>query len=120
MDFDLTANVGNLHRVSPEEPVHAFIHAVAAAIERNAPQTELDAWLACALNTPVEFLIAPNAQAMAWRAVNMREKLVHHLRLSSGAPVSVSMWCGTKLPGICILTHVINQTPLLHALFVVQ
>ena len=74
MDFDITANFGNLHRVSPEEPVHAFIHAVAAAIERNAPQTELDAWLACALNTPMEFLIVPNEQAMAWRAVNMREK----------------------------------------------
>ena len=74
MDFDITANFGNLHRVSPEEPVHAFTHAVAAAIERNAPQTELDAWLACALNTPMEFLIVPNEQAMAWRAVNIREK----------------------------------------------
>ena len=74
MDFDITANFGNLHRVSPEEPVHAFIHAVAAAIERNAPQTELHAWLACTINAPMEFLIVPNEQAMAWRAVHIREK----------------------------------------------
>ncbi len=64
---------GGLPRLSPEEPIHALILAIADAIKRDDP--DLVAWRSCLLNTPMEFVLCKTENDRMWDRINSREKI---------------------------------------------
>lgn len=64
---------GNLIRVSPCEPVHAFIHKFACRIRENAPASELNEWLRICLSQPATFQNFTDDDAKYAEANSLRE-----------------------------------------------
>ena len=63
-------------RLSPAEPVHALLFALAEAIQRKAPEHVLRAFKSCVLTASFVFEICGVGEARYWRAQNIREEMV--------------------------------------------
>ena len=61
-------------RISPEEPVHAFLFSLEEAVIK-APEDQalLGRWLKLCLTTPMTFEMVPAGEERYWRAQNIRE-----------------------------------------------
>ena len=77
--IDATATLadtkGKLQRISPEEPVHALLWGIHAAIERNAGADEMARWEALLLSIPYVFERLSNRDAILRRSINIREEM---------------------------------------------
>ncbi|CAK0828643.1 unnamed protein product [Prorocentrum cordatum] len=78
-EMELSGSLGNLHRVSPEEPVHALLWGISDAIDRNAKPNEMRAWEELLLNVPFVFERFSNADAIVKRSIDLREELTTQL-----------------------------------------
>ena len=63
-------------RLSPPEPVHALLFALAEAIESKAKVGVLRAFRSCILTATFVFEICPVGEDRYWRAQNIREEMV--------------------------------------------
>ncbi len=74
--YDPEAHKGGLRRVSPEEVVHAYIFAVAFAIQRGAPEEELLRWRTVALTATFSFKELVSEDTIWFEAIALREAMV--------------------------------------------
>ncbi|CAK9001222.1 Uncharacterized protein SCF082_LOCUS6841 [Durusdinium trenchii] len=75
-------------RLSPPEPVHALLFALAEAIETKAKVGVLRALKNCILTATFVFEICPIGEQRYWRAANIREEMVE-----KGLSVQMSLRC---------------------------
>lgn len=71
--FDPMAHKGSLLRVSPEEPIHAWLLAVSRDIDSQVDQSVLDQWLHSALTVTFHFEVLQSEDEKYFRAANLRE-----------------------------------------------
>ena len=67
-----------LKRLSPEEPLVAFVGAIARGVKNAASTETMKQWKRLALSTLVEFRAVDSADDVHWAAVNMREDVVRN------------------------------------------
>ena len=68
---------GTLARVTPEEPLHAWVKVTAARIRHGADAAELAAWVNMAKNCSIEFQKIPHSKDLFWKQVKERESIGH-------------------------------------------
>ena len=66
---------GSLLRISPEEPLHAWILAASRAVRDGASEEDLEAWVGMVMAAPLEFRRIPDQNAVFWAQVAEREAL---------------------------------------------
>ena len=66
---------GSLIRISPEEPLHAWITVAAQSIRNDEGPEQLAAWVAMIMAAPLEFRRIPDHKALFWAQVSERESL---------------------------------------------
>ena len=66
---------GSLIRLSPEEPLHAWITVAARSIRAGEGPEQLAHWIAMSMAAPLEFRRIPDAKAIFWAQVAERESL---------------------------------------------
>lgn len=72
----LSSKFGSLQRLSPEEPVHALLFAVADAIARPVDDALLQKWLQLMLKISFTFEVVAVGEDRFWRSMNLREEQV--------------------------------------------
>lgn len=72
-EFDPMSHRGSLLRVSPEEPIHAWVLAVARDIDAKVDRSVLDLWAHSALTTTFHFEVLESEDDKYYRAANLRE-----------------------------------------------
>ena len=72
----LTACLGTLDRLSPEEPIHALLLAAEVAV--NKGHADIPLFLHLIRTIPFRFEIHPHGEARFWRAANIREEQVEN------------------------------------------
>jgi hypothetical protein len=85
--LNVVATAGDLVRVSPQETVHAFILACAAACRAGAGLDELERWRKAMLTATFRFESILTVDALYWRAANLRELVVSEFRAVALTPV---------------------------------
>ncbi|CAL1174054.1 unnamed protein product [Cladocopium goreaui] len=81
-------------RLSPPEPVHALLFALAEAIESKAKVGVLRAFRSCILTATFVFEICPVGEDRYWRAQNIREEMVEKgLSVQLSLCQAVLEWC---------------------------
>ena len=70
---DNDANLGNLKAISPEEPRHALIFAIARDIDKGMTDAELEPWKTISLSAVVHFKKVDHEDEIFWQATNCRE-----------------------------------------------
>ena len=70
---DNDANLGNLKAISPEEPRHALIFAIARDIDNGMTDAELEPWKTLSLSTTLHFKKVEHEDEIFWHATNCRE-----------------------------------------------
>ena len=66
---------GSLIRLSPEEPLHAWITVAAESIRNNEGPEQLASWVDMVMAAPLEFRRIPGQKAVFWAQVSERESL---------------------------------------------
>ena len=66
---------GSLMRISPEEPLHAWILAASRAVCDGASEEDLDAWVSMVMAAPLEFRRVADKNCVYWQQVAEREAL---------------------------------------------
>ena len=66
---------GSLIRLSPEEPLHAWITVAAESIRNDEGPEQLASWVAMVMAAPLEFRRIPDQKAVFWAQVSERESL---------------------------------------------
>ena len=74
--LDVSAR-GTLARITPEEPLHAWVKATAARIRDGADAAELAAWVNMAKNCSIEFRVISTMKDLFWKQVKERESIGH-------------------------------------------
>ena len=77
---------GTLARVTPEEPLHAWVKTTAARIRGGADVAELAAWVNMAKNCSIEFRVIPEKKDLFWKQVKERESIGHRFYAMSRGP----------------------------------
>jgi hypothetical protein len=72
---DVDANLGNLKAISPEEPRHALIFAIARDIDNGMTAAELEPWKLLSLSTIIQFKKIEHDDELFWCATNCRESV---------------------------------------------
>ena len=88
---------GSLARVSPDEPVHAWLLAVCRDIQDGAGDGVLQGWYHSALTTSFHFELLPSDDEQLYRAANLREAgrcPLPTLMLGGAWESLVLSWCG--------------------------
>ena len=70
---DNDANLGNLKAISPEEPRHALIFAIARDIDNGMTDADLEQWKTVSLSTTLHFKKVEHEDEIFWHATNCRE-----------------------------------------------
>jgi hypothetical protein len=86
----LAGNLGNLKAISPEEPRHALIFAIARDIDAGLTDDELLAWKNLVVSAIVTFKVVTTEDEIFWLATNARE--------SVGATFEVVYFSAVPLP----------------------
>lgn len=73
--IDETLAFGSLKAISPEEPRHALILAIARDIEAGQSDVELQHWRDLILSTQVQFKRVDSDDDVFWQATVMRETI---------------------------------------------
>jgi hypothetical protein len=69
------ANLGHLKAISPEEPRHALVFAIARDIDNGMSDEQLMPWKVLSTSAVIEFRPVENDDDIFWSATNARESL---------------------------------------------
>ena len=73
---DIMAARGSLQRLSPAEPMIAFLFSLKDAVEQGASEEVLMKWRRVALTTPFQFEVVAEGEDRYWRAANIRQECI--------------------------------------------
>ena len=89
-DMDVSTHIGALKRVSPPEPVHALLFALAKAITSKQPVGILQRWKALALTTEFAFQVVPQGgDDRYWKCQELRQRAIEQ---GDNAKVTTRQW----------------------------
>ena len=72
---DVNANLGHLKAISPDEPRHALIFAIARDIDNGMTDAELEPWKLLSLSAIIQFKKIEHNDELFWYATNCRESV---------------------------------------------